>query len=807
MLNLQRIFKGCLVISSLYLNVLSAQDSPPAPTATDSEVEAKESPDTLAARFPRELRMRHGLLTVHAPQVEDHDGYKEITAWSAASYKTYDESIDIVGAIKIKASMLADFESRTISIFKREIIEAYFPELEKDAEIGLSKQIQESIKDSVEEFPLDILLAQLSDKAETTESVAVSMEAPKIYYSSEKALLVNIDGDPMAIPVAKDSDLHLVVNSTWDLFQTKKNRTYYLLIGRHWLKTKSLNGTWVPAGKLPKIFKALPEDPRFETVKKVIPGDWIDKKEIPTIYTSTIPSELILTEGEPQLEAIDSTPLSFISNTTSDIIFDNESKEYFVLLSGRWFHSSQLKGPWDSVEKLPKYFADIPDDHPRSHVRASIPETIEARFAILEAQVPKTAVVDRSLESPTPVFFGEAKFEPIEETSVSRATNTNFDVFMVAGQYYLCHDAVWFTGPSPEGPWGVIDSVPDPIYTIPVTSPSHHVTYVTVEDSPPSMSVHFSYTSGYHHGYVSSGVVVYGSGYQYSYYYDPFFYDPFYPYPYYGYYYYPPVTYGSASFYNPRTGTYGHGHYALGPYGGTWAGERYNPNSGRYTQNTAAWDYNSAVYEKNSYNPRTDIATSSRKQYEYYGDNSYDLWSQNKVQRGDDWIKSDGYANENYSRKKFEDSNDGKGGRLVRDDNKTSAYKTGSGDLYAGRNGNVYRKGEDGTWEKRQGGEWDPIERPTLNETQKSQIQERASSVDPDELQNRAKDFDRNQARERAQQFDNRATRERTREFDQLQRDSFNRNYGNDRYNNFQNSRGTHQNINRSMGGTRMRRL
>ncbi len=45
---------------------------------------------------------------------------------------------------------------------------------------------------------------------------------------------------------------------------------------------------------------------------------------------------------------------------------------------------------------------------------------------------------------------------------------------------YAVASSVWFVAANPRGPWQVATVVPDAIYTIPVNSPVHYVTYVHV---------------------------------------------------------------------------------------------------------------------------------------------------------------------------------------------------------------------------------------------------------------------------------------------------------------------------------------
>ena len=106
-----------------------------------------------------------------------------------------------------------------------------------------------------------------------------------------------------------------------------------------------------------------------------------------------------------------------------------------------------------------------------------------------------------------------------------------------------CSREFWFTAPSPDGPWSVATSVPAAIYDIPPASPLHYVTYVDVYSSTPE-EVYVGYTPGYVGSVVApDGVVVYGTGYDYT----PWIGSTWYP---------PPETYGVAAqpVYNPAVG-------------------------------------------------------------------------------------------------------------------------------------------------------------------------------------------------------------------------------------------------------------
>ena len=129
----------------------------------------------------------------------------------------------------------------------------------------------------------------------------------------------------------------------------------------------------------------------------------------------------------------------------------------------------------------------LPEDSAgaRSLARAGVGARDEqAAEAVLLASIPQTARVDKkAVKAPEVQYDGEPKFQPIEQTTVSRAVNTDKDIIKVGDLYYMCFQGVWFMSRAAAGPWEVTGTVPKQIYEIPVSSPSHSVTYVTVEDS------------------------------------------------------------------------------------------------------------------------------------------------------------------------------------------------------------------------------------------------------------------------------------------------------------------------------------
>jgi hypothetical protein len=131
-------------------------------------------------------------------------------------------------------------------------------------------------------------------------------------------------------------------------------------------------------------------------------------------------------------------------------------------------------------------------------------------------EIPQTATISRSAATLTVEYDGQPRFNPIEGTTLNYAVNTSTPVIVVnAGSYYAVSNGVWFVATTAAGPWIVATSVPTAIYTIPPSSPVHNVTYVKVYGST-AEKVYVGYTPGYYGTVVSSsGVVVYGAGWRY----------------------------------------------------------------------------------------------------------------------------------------------------------------------------------------------------------------------------------------------------------------------------------------------------
>lgn len=515
------------------------------------------------AQWPKDILAKDGTnITLYQPQPESFVGDK-LSARAAVSVTPASKE-PIFGAIWMDTRVATDRTTRIISMVDVKVTNVKFPQAVDSVSMKKFKTLLETeiIKWDLQ-MSLDDLLAtlELTDKEKDLND-NFKTEAPEIIISTQPALLVLIDGEPKLEKI-EDSKLERIMNSPYFIVKDTGGK-YYLNADEKWYVTSAIMEEWKVTAYPPKDVKKQEEkfskDQQVSEADKAI-AETEKNKTAPQIMVRTAPAEIIITKGESVFTPIQGTQLLYVKNTESHVFMNIETQEYFILISGRWYTSKSLKGPWAFVasDKLPADFAKIPEGSEKDIVLASVAGTPAAKEALMDVQVPQTAAVDRKTATVTVKYDGEPKFEIIDGTTLSYAVNTSSSVILSEKTYYVCDNAIWFNGKSPTGPWTVSTEVPKDVQKIPASSPVYNVKYVYIYESTPEV-VYVGYTPGYVGCYAYGSTIVYGTGYYYN--------------PWYGPYYYPrPVTYGMAMHYNPYMGwSVGVSVHVGGPYYGGWYG-------------------------------------------------------------------------------------------------------------------------------------------------------------------------------------------------------------------------------------------
>ena len=536
----------------------AAAAAPAAPAATP----ASQLP---ADPWPRVVDLTNGQVLVYQPQVNKWDG-NQIDFRAALAIKVTGAKDETFGVIFATARTQVDKVARTVVFENMQISKIDFPTLPNRG-AAYAPELQKEFAAKIRTISLDRLQSSLAVAGIKPPTVAVQNNPPQVLVSYSPAILVPIDGAPVIKPVPSDSRFNRVINTRALILQHGLVPRFFIHVYDGWLMSSSITGPWeqpfLPPPGIDSIAQSLA---KAGVVDLLDGGPKANPKPslangVPTIYTSQVPTELIVFKGQPDFVPIVGTQLLWASNTTSDILINTANNNYYALLAGRWFTSSGINGPWTFVANnaLPPDFARIPPHSLAGAVLPTVAGTPQAEEAIIENSIPQTATVPlKNGPKFTPEFDGPPQYAPIAGTPLTYVTNSHSPVIQVApNAFYAVTAGVWFTAPQLTGPWTIATSVPPVIYTIPASSPIHYVTYVRIYEATPQV-VYVGYTPGYLGTVVAPyGTVVYGTGYYYT--------------PWIGTYWYaPPYTYGIAAtpIYNPYVGyTWG---FAMGLATAAW---------------------------------------------------------------------------------------------------------------------------------------------------------------------------------------------------------------------------------------------
>jgi hypothetical protein len=652
--------------------------------------------------WPRQITKPQGTLVYYQPQVDSWNNFQELD-WREAITITPAGGKEVVGAVTVHGLTSVNSESQMVLISNLQIKNTYFPSLSPSDAAAMDQLVRTFVPSTVW-ISMQRLVSCVPKPATAPTGVQLRNDPPQIFVSYQPAILLGIEGQPELADIP-NTKLKYVVNTNWALFVDKEGE-YYLLVGDQWLESRSLQGPWSKATRLPHDMETLVKDQQWTGLQPYIPPSPSSGSVVPAVFYSTVPAVVMLFDGQPVYSPIQGTQLAYAVNTNSYLFVYSPTNQFYYMTAGRWFTSSTLQGPWTFANSnLPADFAHIPPDSPAAQVLASVPGTEEAKDAVMIAQVPTSITVNAAAAAAKAnvAYDGAPQFVPISGTTMSYATNTAQKVIQVGDLYYLCLQGIWFMSATPQGPWQTAPSVPQVIYTIPPSSPVYNVTYVT-QVGYPNGTVQSSYTAGYMGAFIvgaAVGAVVAGGT---GYYYPPYVYHPAYGYPVYHPY---PTTYGYTSTYHTTTGAYGVSQTAYGAYGGSATrSASYNPYTGTSTHTASASTPYGSAKAGTAYNPYTGASAATKQ-----GSNGYSSWgSSAAVSKNGESAYSQHYTTSQGTTGSVQTSSGGKAaGASGAYGNSASAGKAANGNMYASADGNVYKNTGSGWQKAGSNGSWNSV--------------------------------------------------------------------------------------------------
>jgi hypothetical protein len=684
--------------------------------------------------WPKEIHTTKSTVIIYQPEpdsmIGDHLFSRSAISFTNAKYPT-----PVFGAIWSDSRFSTDRESGKCTIYDVKILDIRFPGIDTIDPAKVEK-FKNTLSEQATSWKLEYTLDELKSSLSLNQVAAgktgdFNNDPPEIIYENHNSMLLLFDGDPV-FKGTEESGIDRAVNTPFLVLKDKRSKTYYLYGANDWYKSADpLKATWTYVSNPPNNISNYLDELNKEVDYSASSSQSNVTKPttgvgggIPEIIVRTKPAELIQSDGEPSYAPIQGTQLLYMTNTDDNIFMTIDQNQYFILISGRWYRSLALMGPWTYIDsdKLPPDFARIPVGSEKDIVLASIAGTDPAKDAIMDAQIPQTAAVDRNTAQCTVEYDGDPQFEKISGTDIARAVNTSSTVLLYQNVFYVCDNAVWFVGNSPTGPWEVATSIPDEFQLIPPDDPAYNVRYVYIYDVEPDV-VYIGYTPGYMGCYIYGSTIVYGTGWYYS--------------PFYGIYYYPrPYTYGFGMNYNPWFGwsmgfymSRGWFRYSYGErmhrHGGWWGPPQYRaPYHPRYDHyygpRKPVYRGGNAVVvndrRTNIYNKRTDGSVRPERQTT---------------------IAPKPAPNQRTGNQQVNERNkiETKPGKQEVNPAKRAAGKKNN--IFTDNTGKVYRN-QNGTWQENNGKDWNTIKPvPQGKSDEQTKQQERNPSPQPKPQQER----------------------------------------------------------------------
>lgn len=620
--------------------------------------------------WPREIETDTAVVTIYQPQIDSLKGDR-LFARSAISVARKPAGNPIFGAAWSTARMTTERDSGLVRLSEVDVTRIRFPEADSARQDALASLIEHA---AAESWSITMSLESIKTSLAASEQERGSandlkFDPPTIVFARTPTVLVVIDGKPQ-LQDLPNSSFKRVINTPFAVIFDPANKTYYLNGGRFWYSAPAATGPFKLLDEVPDEVAALAPPDTTATAAA-------DTGAAPAVMVATTPTELVSTTGDPVFAPVSGTDLLYVTNTESDVFKDINNQDYYLLLSGRWYASQVVTGPWRYIppDSVPVEFAQIPPNGVKGRVLISVPGTTQADDAVADAAVPQTAAIRRNSAKLDVSYDGDPRFEQVTGTGILYAVNTSTSVLKINDRYYACADAVWYVSDNATGPWVVSDSVPESVQSLPPSNPLYNVKYVHVYESTPDV-VYVGYTPGYVGMYPYDGTVVYGTGWYYPPYYGPTYYYPY------------PCTWGFGAHYSPWGGWgFGFGwSYGFMHAGVVWGGY-YRPAGWHGGYYGGGW-YGAGGYRPPYYRPPGGYRPG-------YPNGGYRPRPTTTYGRGNI-----------YSRPEIRPAVN------RRPAPREPGVATGKrNNVFVDRDGNVARRTQGG-WERREGGNWKPSGRP-----------------------------------------------------------------------------------------------
>lgn len=258
--------------------------------------------------WPRHITAPGATILVYQPQLDRWTG-NQLEAYAAVAIQMEGSNDKAYGAIWFTARTEVDKVNRLVTLYAFKLTKRSFPSLTNNG--SQYEPAFEANMPSLRTIPLDLLETSVATTSAAGEQKTYQLknEPPNIIFSSRPAVLALIDGQPALRPAG--DNLQKVINTRALIIFDPSKQLFYLALMNGWAEAPAIGGPWSLArhaptrslDKLRQTAEASDQNQVLGNPDQSLTQSYEDG-EAPTVYVSTVPAELLLTQGQPEFTPI-----------------------------------------------------------------------------------------------------------------------------------------------------------------------------------------------------------------------------------------------------------------------------------------------------------------------------------------------------------------------------------------------------------------------------------------------------------------------------------------------------------------------
>jgi len=293
----------------------TAQPVQPAKPGAPRKAAARET------EWPRKIQLGETTVLLDTPRAESLAGTK-LKARGTGRIQRAENAEPALATLWYDADVEIDRGRRLVTLASVTVTRVQLAGAPPARQQRLASRLSQAITRQRLTLPLDDVLAGARFASRRDEAPPkLGTEPPKILFETEPAVLIVFDGAPRFRAV-EGTSLERALNTPFLVLHDPKANAYWLDGGTMWFRASDAAGPWAKADDVPKEAVRIA---RRDLKEAGVADDEVEKaarsqeKRVPKILVATEPTELIVSDGQPQWKPEVEGELDTMSNSESDV--------------------------------------------------------------------------------------------------------------------------------------------------------------------------------------------------------------------------------------------------------------------------------------------------------------------------------------------------------------------------------------------------------------------------------------------------------------------------------------------------------